>query len=92
MLPLVLLMCSWWLHGNISRRDLWRSAPFFVLSLVLGLMTVWFQSYRGLGEGMISSPDDRLVRLIGGSWAVWFYLFKALAPINLDDDLSPLGY
>lgn len=82
-LPLVLLLCSWWLHGKISRRDLWRNAPFFVLSLILGLMTVWFQTYRGLGEGMVSSPDNRLVRLLGGSWAVWHYLFKALVPLNL---------
>ncbi len=53
------------------------------MSLILGLITVWFQTYRGLGEGMTSSADNRLVRLLGGSWAVWHYLFKALAPLNL---------
>ncbi|HNW08922.1 MAG: tetratricopeptide repeat protein [Verrucomicrobia bacterium] len=82
-LPLVLWLCAWWRHGNLSRRDLWRSAPFFVLALVLGLVTVWFQTYRGLGTGMISSADPRLVRVLGGTWAVWHYLFKALLPLNL---------
>jgi tetratricopeptide (TPR) repeat protein len=27
--------------------------------------------------------DPLLVRLLGGTWAVWFYLAKALAPVNL---------
>lgn len=82
-LPLVLLLCIWWQRGNLCRRDLWRTAPYFALALALGLVTVWFQTYRGLGAGMVSSADNRLVRVLGGSWAVWHYLFKALVPVNL---------
>lgn len=79
MLPVLLLGCSLWLHGRISRQDILRSIPFFLLSLAFGLITVWFQTHRAIGY----KSDELLVRLLGGTWAVWFYLFKALLPVNL---------
>jgi tetratricopeptide (TPR) repeat protein len=94
-LPFVLVLCVWWLRTGASRATqsgprpaaldvrLWlRLAPFFLLSLLFGLVTVWFQSHRAMG-GAGAHGDSLLVRLLGGSWAVWFYLWKALWPVRL---------
>src|ERR1035438_1735637 len=41
--PLVLLGLAWCQRGKVTRRDVWRSAPFFAASLALGLITIWFE-------------------------------------------------
>jgi len=79
-LPLILVLLAWWRHGAISRPTLVRLAPFFLASLAFGLMTIWIHYVRNLAAG---HTDSLLVRLLGGSWSVWFYLGKALLPINL---------
>jgi tetratricopeptide (TPR) repeat protein len=81
MLPFVLLGCAWWLNGTITRRDILRSVPFFLLSLILGLVTVYFQHHRTMG-GELVEKDGFLIRIVSGSWAPWFYLYKAILPLN----------
>ncbi|HUJ72028.1 MAG TPA: tetratricopeptide repeat protein [Verrucomicrobiae bacterium] len=81
-LPVVLLGCLWWSRGRVRWEDLVRSVPFFVLSLGLGLVTVWFQYHRVLA-GISARTDSFLGRLAAAGWAVWFYLYKALLPVNL---------
>lgn len=81
MLPIVILILLWWQGGRITRKDLIRSVPFFLLSLLFGLITVWFQ-YKGVGEDIVRN-DSFLSRLAISGWAVWFYLFKSLVPYNL---------
>ena len=82
MLPVVLLGCLWWRHGRVRRIDLLRSAPFFALSLGLGLVTIWFQYNRFL-QGSSVRTVGFLSRLAGAGWIPWFYLYKALVPFNL---------
>jgi hypothetical protein len=81
-LPVVLLGCVWWRQGRVRWRDLLRTVPFFLLSLVLGLVTLWFQYEHAL----ILHPLRRVgfpFRLAAAGWVPWFYLYKALLPFNL---------
>ncbi len=82
MFPVALLLHAWWRRGTLARRDLTATAPFFALSLALGLVTLWFQAHRGMaGETVeLGGPLARLA-LAGSSLA--FYAGKALWPLDL---------
>jgi protein O-mannosyl-transferase len=62
MFPVVLLLYAWWKRRRIGWGDLKRSAPFFVVSLVLGLVTIWFLYQHALGPKPIAvgGPFSRL--------------------------------
>jgi protein O-mannosyl-transferase len=83
MLPVVLLGCAWWLRGRITKRDWLRVAPFFVLALAFGLMSIWFQTHQTFTTGKVQT-ENFWGRLAGAGMAIWFYLGKALLPLNLN--------
>jgi tetratricopeptide (TPR) repeat protein len=82
MLPVVLLGCIWWRRGSIRGKDVMRTLPFFALSLILGLVTVWFQYHRAMG-GITTRTDSFLSRLAAAGCVPWFYLYKAFWPFQL---------
>ncbi|HUJ45275.1 MAG TPA: tetratricopeptide repeat protein [Opitutaceae bacterium] len=82
MFPVVLLLHAWWKRGRIGWRDLRAAAAFFAVSLVLGLVTVWFQHQRSIGAGAL--PVGGLAsRLAGAGLAAAFYLAKCVLPVGL---------
>lgn len=81
-LPVVLLLTLWWKRGEFTVRDLVRTSPHFALALGFGLLTVWFQQHQTLA-GFSLAPEGFGTRLAGAGIAVWFYLGKALWPVNL---------
>ena len=84
--PFVLLLYTWWKRGRIGSNDLKASVPFFVISLVLGLTTIfagiWFRPthHMPLDQVEIGGFFARL-NLIGflGQW----YFAHSLLPVSL---------
>ncbi len=82
MMPVALLLLAFWLRGRIGLKDVLRSLPFFALSAVLGLVTVWYQQHIAMAEK--SLPLGPLTqRLATAGWVAWFYLCKLLLPVRL---------
>src|SRR5438034_3953851 len=88
-LPVVLLLCAWWREEKSPgrrttqnlRRDIVRSWPFFLIGIVFGLVTMWFQN-RGIGEEeiVIGSLSRRFVN---AAMAIWWYAGHLFAPVRL---------
>jgi protein O-mannosyl-transferase len=78
-LPALLLGITWW-RRKLTERDLLRIAPFFVMAAVLAYVNVWFQHHHA---GPVIRKAGELERVLGAGVVVWFYLSKAILPINL---------
>jgi Flp pilus assembly protein TadD len=95
-LPVALVLCAWWRNlpvdskqsnrsgkGNPLRfqREIARTVPFFLIAIVFGLITIWFQN-RGIGEEeIILGPFTR--RLTNAGMAIWWYAKQVFAPVQL---------
>jgi tetratricopeptide (TPR) repeat protein len=79
MLPVVLIAFIDW--RKIA--DWIRLAPFFAVSLVLGLINIWFQHHHAMSSSELEYTPSLAVRIIGGGYAVWFYLAKIFIPLHL---------
>jgi tetratricopeptide (TPR) repeat protein len=78
--PLVLLLIAWWQRRTITLDDLLAALPFFLVATVLTGVNLW---YRTHGAHFDIRSADLPERLAGAGAAVWFYLSKALFPIDL---------
>ena len=88
MFPVVLLLHAWWKRGRITQRDIVAAAPFFLVSLCLGLVTIYYQHGRAIGEEKM--PVAELFSVVGflsrtatAGMAILFYLWKAVWPFHL---------
>ena len=81
-LPILLLLVIWWRRGAVIRRQWLRLAPFFLLALLLGCATLWFQD-RVMRAGDPVQTENFFGRFAGAGRAIWFYLGKILLPANL---------
>src|SRR5437762_8370981 len=92
-LPVALLLCAWWRNSPIDskrqgkrnplrfQREIARTVPFFLIAVVLGLITIWFQN-RGIGEEeIVLGPFTR--RLTNAGMAIWWYAKQVFAPVRL---------
>ena len=82
MFPFVLLLLAYFQRRRISRRDVLAAAPFFGVSLLLGLVTIYFQYQRSISDILVRN-DSMPSRAATAGCAVWFYLGKAILPVNL---------
>jgi protein O-mannosyl-transferase len=82
MFPLTLALFLWWRRGTLTARDLRPLLPFFLISLVLGLTAVWFQTTRVLADNVIVIGGP-LTRIALAGTVLVFYAGKALWPVGL---------
>ena len=80
-LAVVLLGLAWWRRGRIDRKDVQHSLIFIALAAAGALLAIWIQ--QGAAIGVVVRADNFWARLAGAGWALWFYLGKALLPLNL---------
>jgi Flp pilus assembly protein TadD len=89
MFPVACLCYDLWARRRIDRRDLLRSAPFFLASLLLGLVTVAFQSRRAIGlAGPMPGLHDRVGQ---AGWSLLAYLGHAVLPWKLSPIYLPIA-
>ena len=81
-LPVALLLILWLQHRRIDQRRVVELAPFVVLALGMGLLTVWWERYHQGTHGPLFAISP-LERLLIASRAIWFYLGKLFWPANL---------
>jgi len=81
-LPPILLLLLWWRHGRITRRDALSVVPFFIVALAFGWLTMHFQ-YTRAAEVANYRPEGMVSRVAAAGWAIWFYLYKVIAPVHL---------
>ncbi len=82
MLPPVLIAYAWWRRGRLGVSDILRTAPFFALALAFGVLSILFQAHGAI-RGATVQTLDIWGRLAGAGMALWFYLEKAVFPVNL---------
>ncbi len=81
------------LRGGLVKRlegvlptGLWRgimaSVPFFLISLAMGLLTIYFQHQRAIGTETIP-VGGMLSRTATAGISMWFYLYKTILPVGL---------
>ena len=78
-LPVLILGIVWWMRP-LTWRDLLRALPFFAVAVALTAVNVWFQTH---GAEIVTRKADFVERLLGAGGVVWFYLYKAVFPIEL---------
>ena len=92
--PVLILLYAWWKRGRISVDDVLRTVPFFIVSIVLGILTIKYQHGRAIGQETIIVPpyvlenglpsiSGILSRLAIAGMTTLFYVATFLWPVNL---------
>jgi hypothetical protein len=78
-LPALLLVVLWQQRG-LSRHDLLFGVPFFALAVLFTLLNMHFQVHA---SGSDIRDATLIQRVMGAAGVIWFYLNKAVLPLNL---------
>ncbi len=81
MFPVVILFYAWWKRGRIGWIDLRNSAPFFAISLAVGLTLIAFLRH-GVGEETIPLGGF-LSRMACAGLSISFYFSRCFLPVEL---------
>jgi protein O-mannosyl-transferase len=82
-LPAVLLLILWLQKKPINWARILQVAPFVLLGLGIGLLTVWWERYHQGTSRAIFPFLSPVERVLVASRAIWFYLGKLIWPSKL---------
>jgi Flp pilus assembly protein TadD len=81
-MPVLVLLYAWWKRGSVTTQDTVRAAPLFLISLVLGIITIQYQHDRAIGVETL--PMGGLgSRIAIAGMAMLFYLATIVWPVHL---------
>jgi tetratricopeptide (TPR) repeat protein len=86
MFPLVIFLYAWWKRGRIGWSDAKESAPFFAVSLILGMATALLGRQYDLtnsSEALNIPAHGVPARVALGGLSLGFYFLKSVLPIGL---------
>jgi protein O-mannosyl-transferase len=81
-LPAALFLILWLQKKRIDWQRVLQIAPFIILGLAMGLITIWWERYHQFTLGPMFALGP-LERLIVATHAAWFYLGKLFWPAKL---------
>ena len=86
--PVVTLVYAWWKRGKVTKQDVILALPLFLISIVLGLVTMSYQWGRAIGQEKIIVGDLLSVggfasRTAIAGMAILHYLASIVWPVNL---------
>jgi tetratricopeptide (TPR) repeat protein len=81
-LPAVILLLLWWKRGRIGRSDFRLLAPYFLLAIGFGVLTVQLETQH---VGAVGREWDLafVERCLIAGRALWFYATKLFLPVQL---------
>ena len=82
--PFVILLFAWWKRGQVGWRDLFRSSPFFLISLVLGIATIraGIIYEAPLGTNSDDHPHgDIPYKVVQAGETIAFYFSRCVLPL-----------
>ena len=77
-LPLVLGLVAWWMEGRWKWREALRLAPFCLMSVLAGALSMWTQKLEGGADPRWARTSLERIAVTGR--VIWFYLGKLLWP------------
>ena len=81
-LPVLLVLTDYFLNGKFNKKKLLATIPFFVLSIIFGLIAIEAQRPQGLTTGTPVFPVWQ--RIVFASYGFIQYLFKIFLPVDLN--------
>jgi tetratricopeptide (TPR) repeat protein len=69
--------------NRFASFELIRMIPFFLVALILGAVTVYFQNVRAVGDEVIPIAPHLWQRACSACFAAGFYLYSAIWPFNI---------
>ncbi len=80
-LPLSMITVDYYLSGKITLKSIFSKIPYFILSLIFGILGVWILKDQGSLENATHYPAWQ--RIFVGSYSYLIYLIKAIVPFKL---------
>jgi tetratricopeptide (TPR) repeat protein len=80
MFPAIILLYVWWKTGRLEWSDCGKVSPFFVVSLVFGMVAASLQGHQN--DNGLAVPVGVPERLATVGWAILFLFFKCLFPFG----------